>query len=146
MLNKLANSKIPVTSEKKRRKRVTITRIAADGIISYSRGLHPNEAILILRGRSTREQVTIDGLAIPPFASSGPYYSGFSDFFLPFDSSYVGTAHSHPSRSNRPSLEDLNSGFYGTVSIIIAYPYEDDTMAAYDRDGNTLEIKVLDSA
>ena len=146
MLNKLAKSKILVTSEKKRRKQVTITRMAADGIISYSRGLHPNEAILILRGRSNRGQVAIDGLAIPPFASSGPYYSGFSDFFLPFDSSYVGTAHSHPSRSNRPSLEDLNSGFYGTVSIIIAYPYEDDTMAAYDRDGNQLEIKVLDSA
>ena len=145
MLNKLAKSKIPVTSEKKRRKQVTITRMAADGIISYSRGLHPNEAILILRGKSTREKVIVDGLAIPPFASSGPYYSGFSDFFLPFDSSYVGTAHSHPSRSNRPSLEDLNSGFYGTVSIIIAYPYEEDTMAAYDRDGNKLEIKILNA-
>lgn len=136
--------KLSVTSEKKRQ--VVITRNAANGIISYSRGLHPNEAILILRGKATREQVTIEGLVIPPFASSGPYYSGFSDFFLPFDSSYVGTAHSHPSRSNRPSLEDLNRGFYGTVSIIIAYPYEDDTMAAYGRSGNELEIKILDSA
>ena len=146
MLNKLANSKISVTSEKKRQRQVIITRIAADGIISYSKGLHPNEAILILRGKSTQEQITVDGLVIPPFASSGPYYSGFSDFHLPFDNSYVGTVHSHPSRSNRPSLEDLNSGFYGTVSIIIAYPYEDDTMAAYDRDGHALEIKVLESA
>jgi proteasome lid subunit RPN8/RPN11 len=135
-----------VASDKKRQRQVIITRIAADGIISYSRGLHPNEAILILRGKSTREQITVDGLVVPPFALSGPYYSGFSDFHLPFDSSYVGTAHSHPSRSNRPSLEDLNSGFYGTVSIIIAYPYEEDTMAAYDRDGNALEIKVLESA
>jgi proteasome lid subunit RPN8/RPN11 len=133
-----------VTLEKKQRQ-VIITRMTADGIISYSRGLHPNEAILILRGKVSREKVTVDGLAIPPFASSGPYYSGFSDFFLPFDSSYVGTAHSHPSRSNKPSLEDLNMGFYGTVSIIIAYPYEDNTMAAYDRAGNELEIKILDS-
>lgn len=133
-----------MTLEKKQRQ-VIMTRMAADGIISYSRGLHPNEAILILRGKASREQVTVDGLAIPPFASSGPYYSGFSDFFLPFDSSYVGTAHSHPSRSNKPSLEDLNMGFYGTVSIIIAYPYEDDTMAAYDRAGNELEIKILNS-
>lgn len=133
-----------MTLEKKQRQ-VIITRMTADGIISYSRGLHPNEAILILRGKVSREKVTVDGLAIPPFASSGPYYSGFSDFFLPFDSSYVGTAHSHPSRSNKPSLEDLNMGFYGTVSIIIAYPYEDNTMAAYDRAGNELEIKILDS-
>ncbi len=134
-----------MTAEKTQRQ-VIITRMAADGIISYSRGLHPNEAILILRGKTTREQVTVDGLVIPPFASSGPYYSGFSDFFLPFDSSYIGTAHSHPSRSNSPSLEDLNRGFYGTISIIIAYPYEDDTMAAYDRSGNKLEIKILSSA
>lgn len=122
---------------------VVVTRSAANGIISYSRGHHPNEAILILRGRASRELITVDGLAIPPFASSGPYFSGFSDFFLPFDSSYIGTAHSHPSRSNRPSLEDLNRGFYGAVSIIIAYPYEDDTMAAYDRSGKELEIRIL---
>ena len=123
-------------------RKVAVTRSVANGIISYSRGLHPNEAILILRGKATKEQIIIDGLVIPPFASSGPYYSGFSDFFLPFDSSYVGTAHSHPSRSNRPSLEDLNRGFYGAVSIIIAYPYEDGTMAAYDRSGAELEIKI----
>lgn len=133
-----------MTFEKNRRK-VTITRMAANGIISYSKGLHPNEAILILRGKASREQVIIDSLVVPPFASSGPYYSGFSDFFIPFDSSYVGTAHSHPSRSNRPSLEDLNTGFYGIVSIIIAYPYEDDTMASYDRSGNELEIQILES-
>ncbi len=122
---------------------MVVTRSAANGIISYSRGHHPNEAILILRGRASRELITVDGLAIPPFASSGPYFSGFSDFFLPFDSSYIGTAHSHPSRSNRPSLEDLNRGFYGAVSIIIAYPYEDDMMAAYDRSGKELEIRIL---
>jgi proteasome lid subunit RPN8/RPN11 len=124
-------------------RKIAITRTAANGIISYSRGIHPNEAILILRGKATKDLVRIDGLAIPPFASSGPYYSGFSDFFLPSDSSYVGTAHSHPSRSNRPSLEDLNSGFYGAVSIIIAYPYEEETMAAYDRSGGELEIEFL---
>lgn len=117
--------------------------MAADGIISYSKGLHPNEAILILRGKITRELVTIDGLVIPPFASSGPYYSGFSDFYLPFDSSYVGTAHSHPSRSNTPSLEDLNRGFYGAISIIISFPYEDETIAAYDRNGNKLKIEII---
>ena len=124
---------------------VVLSRVAADGIISYSKSLHPNEGILILRGKATKEQIRVEGLVIPPFAASGPYYSGFSDFHLPFDSSYVGTAHSHPSRSNRPSLEDLNRGFYGSVSIIISYPYEDGTMAAYNRDGSTLEINIVDN-
>jgi proteasome lid subunit RPN8/RPN11 len=130
----------------KKQRTVVITRMAANGIISYSKGLHPNEAILILRGKASHEKVTVDGLIIPPFASSGPYYSGFSNFFLPYDSSYVGTAHSHPGGSNRPSLEDLNRGFYGSVSIIIAYPYEDDTMAAYDETGSALEIQLIPSS
>jgi proteasome lid subunit RPN8/RPN11 len=132
--------------KQKMQKQIIITRTAANGIISYSKALHPNEAILILQGKTTSKQVIIEGLVIPPFALSGPYYSGYSNFYLPSDSSYVGSAHSHPGGTNRPSLEDLNRGFYGAVSIIIAHPYEDRTIAAYDRSGNELEIKILNSS
>jgi proteasome lid subunit RPN8/RPN11 len=134
-------------SEKKQKMQrgVLVLRSVIDGIISYSKSLHPNEAILVLQGKTTRDQVIIEGLIIPPFAASGPYYSGFSNYHLPFDNSYVGTAHSHPGGSNRPSLEDLNRGFYGAVSIIIAHPYDDRTIAAYDRDGNKLEINITNS-
>ena len=127
-------------------KQIIISRSATDGIISYSKALHPNEAILILQGKITREQVIIESLVIPPFALSGPYYSGYSNFYLPSDASYVGSAHSHPGASNRPSLEDLNSGFYGAVSIIIAHPYDERTIAAYDQNGNKLDIKITDSS
>lgn len=138
---------IPSSEKKSKLARlVVVSRSAVDGIISYSKALHPNEAILVLQGKTTREQVIIEGLVLPPFASSGPYYSGFSDYHLPFDNSYIGSAHSHPSGSNRPSLEDLNRGFYGAVSIIIAHPYEERTMAAYDREGNRLEIMITDTA
>jgi proteasome lid subunit RPN8/RPN11 len=134
-----------LTADKKQRQ-VVISRSAANGIISYSKALHPNEGILILQGKTTKEQIIIDSLVIPPFASSGPYYSGYSNFYLPSDSSYVGSAHSHPGGSNRPSLEDLNRGFYGAVSIIISHPYDDRTIAAYDRNGNKLEIKITNSS
>jgi len=134
-----------LTAEKKQRQ-VVVSRSAANGIISYSKALHPNEAILILQGKTTSKQVIIEGLVIPPFALSGPYYSGYSNFYLPSDSSYVGSAHSHPGGSNRPSLEDLNRGFYGAVSIIIAHPYEDSTMAVYDRNGNKLDFEITNSS
>ena len=130
----------------KMQKQIIISKTATDGIISYSKALHPNEAILILQGKTTREQVIIEGLVIPPFALSGPYYSGYSNYYLPFDNSYIGSAHSHPGGSNKPSLADLNRGFYGAVSIIIAHPYEDRTIAAYDRNGNKLEIKITNSS
>jgi proteasome lid subunit RPN8/RPN11 len=126
------------------RRQVVITRQAADGIITFSKTRHPNEAILVLQGKSGKEQIVINGLVVPPFASSGPFYSGFPIDDLPFDMSYIGTAHSHPGGSNRPSLEDLNH-FFGSISIIISYPYEDETIGAYDRNGNSLEVKIVDS-
>jgi len=123
---------------------VLITRQAADGIITWSKTHHPNEAILILQGRNTKDAIIVDGLVIPPFAQSGPFFSGFTIHDLPYTISNVGTAHSHPGGSNMPSLEDLNQ-FSGYVSLIISHPYEDETIGAYDRNGNSLEIRIVDS-
>ena len=128
----------------KARRQVVMTRQAADGIITFSKTRHPNEAILVLQGKSRKEHIVVNGLVIPPFASSGPFFSGFPIHDLPFDLSYIGTAHSHPGGSNRPSLEDLNH-FFGIVSIIISHPYEDETIGAYDKNGNSLEVKIVDS-
>lgn len=127
------------------RRRIVITRQAADGIITYSKTHHPNEAILVLQGKKDKDEIVVNGLIIPPFSMSGPFYSGFPVYDLPFDMSYIGTAHSHPGGSNRPSLDDLNH-FYGMVSIIISHPYEDETIGAYDRNGNSLELRIVDSA
>ena len=127
------------------RRRIVITRQAADGIITYSKTHHPNEAILVLQGKKDKDEIVVNGLIIPPFSMSGPFYSGFPVYDLPFDLSYIGTAHSHPGGSNRPSLDDLNH-FYGMVSIIISHPYEDRTIGAYDRNGNSLAIRIVYSA
>ena len=124
------------------KKQVLITRQTADGIITYSKTCHPNEGILILRGKSSKNEIVVDGLILPPFSVHGPYYSGFPSYDLPFDLSYVGTAHSHPGGSNKPSLEDLNN-YYGLVSIIINYPYTYNTIAAFDRDGNHMELQII---
>lgn len=133
-------------AKQKPQRDVIIARQAADGIITYSKARHPNEMILILQGKSTRDNIIVEGLVIPPFASSGPFYSGFPVHDLPFDGSYIGTAHSHPSGSNSPSLEDLNRGFYSSVSIIISHPYEYETIAAYNRKGEHLKVKIVDSS
>jgi proteasome lid subunit RPN8/RPN11 len=130
-------------SERLHRK-VIVTRQVADSIITWAKTHHPNEAILILQGKSTQEQISVDGLVIPPFAESGPFYSGFRIHDLPYTIPHVGTAHSHPGGSNKPSLEDLNH-FTGFVSIIISHPYEDNTIAAYDRNGKSLELNIVNS-
>jgi len=133
-----------VFKREKLQRHVIITRQAADGIITWAKTHHPNDALLVLKGKTTKEKIIVDGLVIPPFTESGPFYSGFAVHDLPYTIPHIGTAHSHPGGSNRPSFEDLNY-FSGFVSLIINHPYEDETMGAYDRNGNSLEIKVVDS-
>ncbi|HJT83136.1 MAG TPA: Mov34/MPN/PAD-1 family protein [Nitrososphaeraceae archaeon] len=134
------NNKKTKKNEIELNRQVILPKQSADGIITYSKTWHPHEGILILQGKSKKNgEVRIDGLVVPPFASSGPYYSGFPTNELPMDLSYIGTAHSHPGPSNRPSLQDLNN-FFGVVSIIISYPYEYETIAAYDRSGNNIRL------
>ena len=127
--------------KKRFQRTVTIKKETRDGILSYCKMNHPNEGILILRGKSKTGDILVEGLVIPPFSHSGPTFAGFPHSFLPFDPSYVGTVHSHPSGSARPSVTDLHN-FFGFVSIIVKSPYEDTDIFAYDRDGNSLPITV----
>ena len=120
---------------------ITIIEEVRDGILSYCKMNHPNEGILVLRGKAKKDHILINGLVIPPFSHSGPTFAGFPHSFLPFDPSYVGTVHSHPNGVAKPSVTDLHN-FFGFVSIIVQSPYEDDDIFAYDRDGNTLELTI----
>jgi len=122
------------------KRKIILNREIIDSIITYAKSWHPNEGILILQGKKEKDVIRITGLIIPPFSSHGPYYSGFPVYELPFDLSYIGTIHSHPSGSNRPSLEDLNH-FFGLVSLIICYPYDVRNIGAFDRNGTKLEVE-----
>jgi proteasome lid subunit RPN8/RPN11 len=122
-------------------RRVILAKVTADGIITYAKSCHPNEGILILQGKHKQNTTFINGLVIPPFSTHGPFYSGFSGYELPFDLSYIGTVHSHPSGSTRPSLEDLHN-YFGLISLIIGYPYEYDTISAFDRNGSRLQLEI----
>ena len=122
-------------------RRIILTKQISDSVITYAKSWHPNEGILILQGKKEKNLIKVTGLIIPPFSTHGPYYSGFPVYELPFDLSYIGTIHSHPSGSNNPSLEDLNH-FFGLVSLIICYPYDTEDIGAFDRNGNKMEIEI----
>lgn len=127
--------------KKRSRRHVTIGRKAMDGIISYCKMNHPNEAILIVKGKSRGGVVRVDELVIPPFSHSGPTFAGFPHSFLPFDLSYVGTVHSHPGGTADPSVTDLNN-FFGLVSLIIKWPYGDEDIFAWDSKGERIEMVI----
>jgi len=128
--------------KKKFERKVLIQQDVLDSILSYCKIKHPNEGILILKGKSKNGEIKIDGLVIPPFSETGPTFAGFPNSFLPFDMSYLGIVHSHPSGSAEPSVTDLNN-FFGLVSLIVKSPYEDDSIFAWDSSGNSIPLSIV---
>ena len=132
------------SKKKKFERKVSLKQETRDGILSYCKMSHPDEGILILRGKSKHGNVLIDGLVIPPFSETGADFAGFPHNPLPLDPSYVGIVHSHPIGSAEPSLTDLNN-FFGLVSIIVKSPYNNEDITAWDSSGNTIPISVLET-
>ena len=128
---------------KKIERSVTLTKESCEGILSYCKMNHPNEMVLILKGKSKAGNVLVESLVIPPFSETGPTFAGFPSSFLPLDLSYIGMAHSHPEGLAEPSLDDLNN-FFGLVSIIVKSPYNNEDIFAWDSAGNMIPISVSD--
>ena len=123
-------------------RKVLLEQTVLDSIVTFCKMKHPNEGILILKGKSRSGEIKIDGLAIPPFNFTGPTFAGFPHSFLPFDNSYIGIVHSHPVGSAEPSVTDLNN-FFGLVSLIIKFPYDDnDSIFAWDSSGNPITLEI----
>ena len=127
---------------KKFERKISLTKDTRDGILSFCKMNHPNEGILILRGKSKRGDVFINELVIPPFSETGKDFAGFPHNPLPLDLSYVGIVHSHPTGSAEPSLTDLDN-FFGLVSMIVKSPYENDDIFAWDSDGKEIPFIVV---
>ena len=121
---------------------VSLKKDVVDSISTYCKIKHPNEGILILKGKSKSGKILIDGLVIPPFSHTGPTFAGFPHSFLPFDMSYLGIVHSHPSGSAEPSLTDLHN-FFGLVSLIVKFPYGDKDIFAWDSKGNSVSLEII---
>jgi len=118
-----------------------IDRSAVQDIIARAKEAYPNEFGAMLRG--------IDHIThIEPVMENARGRATF--MFSLFDRLTQravpgeGVVHSHPSGSARPSKADLVmfSRFPG-INIIIGYPFKEDSMAAYDRLGNPVVLKVV---
>ncbi|EGG42422.1 Putative metal-dependent protease of the PAD1/JAB1 superfamily [Candidatus Nitrosarchaeum limnium SFB1] len=132
----------PDTIIQKTEREIKLKKDVLDSILSFCQMKHPNEAILILRGKSKKGNVLIDGLVIPPFAFNAHASSGFPHYMLPADISYVGTVHSHPSGNPSPSITDLNN-FYELISLIVGFPYGDKDIFAWDSNGNAVKLTII---
>ncbi len=122
---------------------VRFEKSVADSILSYALNSYPKEAILLLRGKAGKSEVLISDVLIPPLATHGRGFSGFSNIMLPMDLSVMGVAHSHPSGVLRPSTHDLNH-FYGKIMVITAHPFQSyDDIAVFNSHGDKLVHEVV---
>ncbi|PVX24905.1 MAG: peptidase [Candidatus Bathyarchaeum sp.] len=124
-------------------KALFVKRSVVDSLLSYAQMFHPNESILLLKGKSDKKKLVINDVQIPPLATHGSTFSGFPLSRLPIDFSVVGVAHSHPSGALRPSVVDLNK-FYGKLMLITAYPYQSEqNIIILDRQGKKISYKII---
>jgi len=122
---------------------VLMSHEVLDSILQHAKHVHPREMILLLRGKTSKNQIKITDLIIPPVFTQGRGFSGFQPYMLPIDFSLIGIVHSHPSGVIMPSNEDLNRA-YGKIMMIVGFPYEGvENVAVYNRQGERLKLQVI---
>ena len=122
--------------------RVVIKKELLDMILEGAKRLHPKETIVLLRGKTNRDGVTVSGVLIPSLATYGKGFSSFPTHMLPMDFSIVGVAHSHPSGSLEPSVEDQNLSM-GRIMLIVGFPYRGkENIGVYSRKDGSLSLEV----
>jgi len=70
--------------KKKYERKVLLKKKVLDSILSFCQMKHPNEGILILKGKSKNGEIKIDGLVIPPFSETRAYLCRIPTFVLTF--------------------------------------------------------------
>ncbi|MBD3207058.1 peptidase [Candidatus Bathyarchaeota archaeon] len=109
--------------------------------LELAKNNHPNEIILLLRGKKAKDIITINDFLIPPMGIGGNGFASFPANMLPIDFSIVGTLHSHPSGRLSPSTRDLHN-MYGRVMVIIGLPYTTNSVSAFRKSGERLAVEV----
>ena len=129
--------------EKKKFSEVHIDHELIEEIIDIAKESYPNEFSAMLQGKIKDNILKIDGLIFLPGAASE---SGavMEIFMMPMLSDAVGSVHSHPGYSAQPSDADLQ--FFskrGYFHIIIAQPYNDESIRAYDSYGDLVNYTIV---
>jgi proteasome lid subunit RPN8/RPN11 len=124
--------------------KISIEKALLQAILEGARRLYPKETVLLLRGKRSKNSVSITDLLVPPLANYGRGFATIPLHMLPMDFSVVGTVHSHPSGNLMPSHGDLNH-FFGLVLMITAFPFRNEKdVAVYNRSGEKLTVQVAE--
>ena len=123
-------------------KKWKIERSCLNLIFESAKSVYPKEFGGLLRADKSKS--TIIEVILLPGTISGDSHAIFKMHMRPIDFSLVGTVHSHPSYSFRPSGADLQLfQKHGKIHIITANPFNYTSWRAYEYTGKELDIKVI---
>ncbi|MFB6359727.1 MAG: Mov34/MPN/PAD-1 family protein, partial [Halobacteriales archaeon] len=111
---------------------------------------HPDEYMGLLRGESAtdlgleRNGTVITDVLVIPGTESSPQAATFQSSLVPNDLRSLGSIHSHPNGVLSPSETDVASFGRGKVHIIMGAPYDRGDWRAFDRDGEPIDLTVID--
>lgn len=112
-------------------------------IFECAKSNYPNEFGGLLRVSSDKKD-TLTEIIILPGTISGDSHAIFKMYMLPIDFTVVGTVHSHPSYSTKPSEADLQLfRKQGKVHIISAKPFDQSSWKAYNYTGENIDIEII---
>jgi len=121
--------------------KVKIRRDLLEYLLQLARDFYPNEFGGFLR---EKDGIFEEVLIIPKgyFGRESIY---FDTWLLPHDENIKGTVHSHPVPSSRPSRADVSFfSKFGGIHIIVAYPFEEKSVKAYNSEGREVEIEIIE--
>ena len=117
-----------------------ITKELLERIVGISKEAYPREIaglLLVEKGKIN------DFVILPGNYETKHVYVKMH--LMPIYPNSIGTFHSHPSRSFNPSRADLN--FFsssGRIHLIVSYPYDFNSIGAYDSNGNKVDLEVVE--
>lgn len=121
---------------------ILIKRVTLEGLLQAARNTYPNEFFALL-GSKHRNEVIDEVIVVP--AIYGRAHALIKSGYIPVDFNIVGSVHSHPTHSNKPSKADLHSfPAFGKIHLIISYPFTMESINAYDSSGRKTGWRVVE--
>ncbi|MBN1645500.1 Mov34/MPN/PAD-1 family protein [Candidatus Woesearchaeota archaeon] len=117
---------------------VLVLKEVVEAMIDLANEAYPNEYTTFLKGRIKDKTLTFYEMVYQPYHASRTSTRIRID--LPLTSGVLGSVHSHPGFSNRPSMADTR--FFskqGMVHFIICRPYAVQSIACYDKNGRRID-------
>ncbi len=123
---------------------VRVDREVLESVIYYSKKAYPNEFLAFFDGEIKDKILYITSLIFLP-GETCETGAVIHTEMIPMNTKYLGSVHSHPGPSARPSDADLRTfSRHGYFHMIVCLPYSLETFRSYDRYGQPIDYTIGD--